>query len=95
MISLITSKRSSFNFLTPDSYVYVSDSLWSINPLNKMIFDTGFFQISDFKIYSATQSVLIDGKVSNQPKDQLNLLNKLIEMVSNLITIFYMISKPY
>ena len=65
-----------------DSYVYVSDSLWSINPLNEIIIDTGYFAVNDFRIFSTTQSVLVDGKLANNSEDQLNILLKEINLLT-------------
>ena len=65
-----------------DSYVYVSDSLWSINPLNEIVIDTAYFSINDFTIYSATQSVFVDGKLSDNSSDQLNILLKELNLLT-------------
>ena len=93
--NLVTSKnegditlKTNFNSFTNvsnklvDSYVYVSDSLWSVNPLNEIIIDTSYFKIHDFSIYSATQRVSVDGALVNNSNEQLNLLFKDINLLT-------------
>jgi len=65
-----------------DSYVYVSDSLWSVNPLNEIIIDTSYFKIHDFSIYSATQRISVNGALANNSDEQLNLLFKDINLLT-------------
>lgn len=83
-ITLKTKFNSFYNVSNKivDSYVYVSDSLWSVNPLNEIIVDTGYFSINDFTIYSATQSIFVDGTISDNPDDQLNLLFKDLNLLT-------------
>lgn len=83
-ITLKTNFNGNYNVSNKivDSYVYVSDSLWSINPLNEIIIDTGYFSIHDFRIYSVAQSILIDGKLSNNSNDQLSLLFKDLNLLT-------------
>ncbi|MGB0882091.1 MAG: translocation/assembly module TamB domain-containing protein [Vicingaceae bacterium] len=65
-----------------DSYVYVSDSLWSVNPLNEIIIDTNYFTVNDFKIFSSTQSVNVNGTLSDNSDEQLNLLFKDLNLLT-------------
>ncbi|MDB4534783.1 translocation/assembly module TamB, partial [Vicingaceae bacterium] len=83
-ITLITNFNSDYNVSNKivDSYVYISDSLWSINPMNEIVIDTGYFAINDFRIYSVTQSIIIDGELSNDPAQQLNLLMKDVSLLT-------------
>jgi hypothetical protein len=83
-ITLITNFNGDYNVSNKivDSYVYISDSLWSINPMNEIVIDTGYFAINDFRIYSVTQSIIIDGELSNDPAQQLNLLMKDVSLLT-------------
>jgi hypothetical protein len=65
-----------------DSYAYVSDSLWQIKPYNEVKTDTGSLFIKGLTIYSKTQSVLIDGKLSDNPNDQLDMLLKNFDLLT-------------
>ncbi|NQX98051.1 MAG: translocation/assembly module TamB, partial [Flavobacteriales bacterium] len=65
-----------------DSYAYVSDTLWSIKPYNTIRIDTGIFSISGLSIYSKAQSILVDGKLSNNANDQLDLLLKEFDLLT-------------
>lgn len=63
-----------------DSYAYISDTLWRIKPYNEIKNDTGSLLIKGLTIYSKTQSILIDGKLSNNSNDQLDLLMKHVDL---------------
>jgi hypothetical protein len=65
-----------------ESYVYVSDSLWEVKPYNEIQTDTGSLFIKGLTIYSKTQSVLIDGKLSNDYDDQLDMLLKNFDLLN-------------
>lgn len=65
-----------------DSYVYVSDSLWRIKPYNEIKSDTGSLFVKGLTIYTKTQSVLIDGKLSDNPNDQMDMLLKNFDLLT-------------
>ncbi len=65
-----------------NSYAYVSDSLWQIKPYNEIRSDTGTLFIKGLTIYSKTQSLLIDGKLSNNSEDQLDILFKQLNLLT-------------
>ena len=65
-----------------DSYVYISDSLWSITPSNEIIIDTGYFAVNDFKIFSTTQSFFVYGRLTDNSDDQLNVLLKELNLLT-------------
>ncbi len=65
-----------------DSYAYVSDTLWSVKPFNEIESDTGSLFVKGLTIYSKTQSVLIDGKLSDNPNDQLDMLLKNFDLLT-------------
>lgn len=83
-ITLKTNFNSFYNISNKivDSYVYVSDSLWSISPNNEIIVDTGSFSINDFTIFSATQSIFVDGTLANNSDDQLDVLLKDLNLLT-------------
>ena len=59
-----------------DSYAYVADTLWKIKPNNEIVSDTGTLFIRGLTVYTKTQSILVDGTLSNNPNDQLDMLLK-------------------
>ncbi len=65
-----------------DSYAYVSDTLWKVKPYNEIRNDTGSFLVKGLTIYSKNQSVLIDGKLSEDPNDQLDMLLKNFDLLT-------------
>jgi len=65
-----------------DSYAYVSDSLWKIKPYNEIRSDTGSLVIKGLTIYSKNQSLLIDGALSNNSEDQLDILFKNLSLLT-------------
>jgi len=65
-----------------DSYAYVSDTLWKVKSYNEIKSDTGSFLVKGLTIYSETQSVLVDGKLSESPNDQLDVLFKNLNLLT-------------
>lgn len=65
-----------------DSYAYVSDSLWEINPLNEIRRDTGYFSVKGLIIHSENQSLMIDGGLSNDSEEELNVLFKRLDLLT-------------
>ncbi|MCC7331830.1 MAG: translocation/assembly module TamB domain-containing protein [Flavobacteriales bacterium] len=59
-----------------DSYLYITDSLWTFNKNNNISLDftdSLDLRISSLGIYSGEQSLLVDGKITGNPKDQLDI----------------------
>jgi hypothetical protein len=65
-----------------DSYAYVSDSLWQINPFNEIRRDTGYVLVKDFVIHSENQSLLINGGLLNDSEDELNVFFKQLDLLT-------------
>jgi len=65
-----------------DSYAYVADSLWRIKPYNEIVNDTGSLFIKGLTIYSETQSILFDGRLSNKANDQLDILFRKLNLLT-------------
>ncbi|MGB0886965.1 MAG: translocation/assembly module TamB domain-containing protein, partial [Vicingaceae bacterium] len=65
-----------------DSYVYVSDSLWEIKSNNEIRFDTGLLTINNLLIATVSQQILIDGKISDHPKDHLDVSLKDLNLLT-------------
>ncbi|MBL4594657.1 MAG: translocation/assembly module TamB [Flavobacteriales bacterium] len=65
-----------------DSYAYVSDTLWKVKPYNEIKNDTGSLFVRGLTIYSKTQSMLIDGTLSDNPNDQLDMLLKNFDLLT-------------
>ncbi|MCB0402164.1 MAG: translocation/assembly module TamB [Flavobacteriales bacterium] len=59
-----------------NSHAYFSDSLWTIRPNNKIVVDTGNIWVNALNMASGHQSILIDGKLSDDPLDQIDVLLK-------------------
>lgn len=65
-----------------NSYAYITDTLWAINSTNYIKSDSGLISFKGLKISSATQSILIDGKISDSPDDQVDILLKNFNLTS-------------
>jgi len=65
-----------------DSYVYVADSLWKVKPYNEIRQDSNSTFVKGLTVYTKTQSVLVDGKLSDDPKDQLDMLLKNFDLLT-------------
>jgi hypothetical protein len=83
-----------FSSKITDSYAYVSDSLWTINENNLIRFDgtdTTELFITSLGFYAGEQSLLIDGKITGKPNDQLDVvltnfnLNNIQKLVSEKV----------
>jgi len=59
-----------------NSYATISNTLWTINTTNTIKIDSGIIAIKGLKISSAAQSILIDGQLSDNHDDQIDLLLK-------------------
>lgn len=76
--NLLTVFKSPKEFSTKfsDSYIYVSDTLWAINQNNSIEYkktDAVEVLIKSLGIDAGHQSILIDGKVSGKPTDQVDV----------------------
>ncbi|MBI2281278.1 MAG: translocation/assembly module TamB domain-containing protein, partial [Bacteroidetes bacterium] len=60
-----------------DSYVYVSDTLWTINENNLFEYnkatEVSEISIRSLGIKSGDQTILVDGKISGEPTDQVDI----------------------
>ena len=65
-----------------DSYAYISDTLWTINSDNLIKADTGSISFKALKLSSKTQSIIVDGQISNSPDDQIDILLKNFNLLS-------------
>ena len=65
-----------------NSYAYITDTLWTINSTNYIKSDSGLVSFKGLKISSSTQSILIDGQLSDSPDDQLDILLKNFNLTS-------------
>lgn len=68
------------NFI--NSYFSVSDTLWTVKPRGLIEVDTNFIAIKGLSIASATQSLLIDGKLDNDEKNQIDVLLQNFNLVT-------------
>jgi hypothetical protein len=59
-----------------NSYVYISDSLWTVKPNNSILTDSSFLHVKGLSIGTKSQNMLVDGKLSNDPADQVDMLLK-------------------
>ncbi|MBK7174190.1 MAG: translocation/assembly module TamB [Bacteroidales bacterium] len=51
--------------------ININDTLWSIKAGNKILIDTTSIQVMDLQIASKYQSIAIDGRITDDPLDQL------------------------
>jgi TamB, inner membrane protein subunit of TAM complex len=65
-----------------DSYAYISDSLWDIGSNNLIENDTTGLAIKNLKITSNAQRILIDGRLTENLKDQLDIVLKDFDLLS-------------
>lgn len=72
------SYRGAFN----NSYAYIGDSLWTIKDRNSILKDTAQLLISSLSISSGNQQILIDGRLSDDPFDQIDVLLKRFNLKS-------------
>ena len=57
-----------------NSYTYISDSLWSVRPGNLILTDTSYVMVKGLGISTEHQSMLIDGRLSPNTSNQIDLL---------------------
>lgn len=64
----------------------LNDSLYQIADKGKIEIDTGFIRIHDFELYSKSQSINIDGRISKDPYDivQITFKNVLLDDFDDL-----------
>lgn len=55
------------------SYAYINDSIWSIRPDNQIIWDSTSVIIDNFFLYKNQEYLKVDGKLSNNPEDVLQI----------------------
>lgn len=68
------------NFI--DSYFSVSDTLWTVKPGGFIEVDTNLVEVKGFSVASATQSILIDGKLNQDAKNQIDVLLQNFNLVT-------------
>ena len=56
------------------SYAYINDSLWTIRPTNRIILDSAFIHIDDFFLYKKDEFLKVDGRLSDNPDDELHII---------------------
>lgn len=59
-----------------NSYAHIADSLWQIEPNNNITIDTGYIAVKGLNIHNQNQSIVIDGKLSDNESDQIDILMK-------------------
>ncbi|MPL98538.1 hypothetical protein SDC9_44744 [bioreactor metagenome] len=69
-----------------ESDLMLNDSLFHIADKGKLEIDTGYFRIQDFVLYSAKQKLMIDGRISKDPYDvvQVSFENVLLDDFDDL-----------
>ncbi len=55
------------------SYAYVNDSLWTFSPDNRILLDSSYVSIDNFFLYKNEEYLLINGMLSDQSEDVLNV----------------------
>ena len=55
------------------SYAFVNDSLWTIRPDNRIMIDSSYISIDNFFLYKNEEHLLINGVLSDNPEDVLNI----------------------
>ncbi len=73
----IVTRFEGFNSITGrfnSSRAYIAGKLWSIKPNNFIVIDTSMVQIKSLAILSKSQEILVDGKLSDNPSDQIDAL---------------------
>ncbi|MBW6478363.1 MAG: translocation/assembly module TamB [Bacteroidales bacterium] len=56
------------------SYAYINDSLWSIRPTNRILIDSAYIHIEDFFLYNNDEFLKVDGRLSDNPDDELHIV---------------------
>ena len=56
------------------SYAYINDSLWTIKPTNRIILDSAYIYIEDFFLYKEDEFLKVDGRLSDNPDDELHIV---------------------
>ena len=56
------------------SYAYINDSLWTIRPTNKILIDSAYIDIDDFFFYKDHEFLKVDGRLSDNPDDELHVV---------------------
>ncbi len=56
------------------SYAYINDSLWIIRPTNRILLDSAYINIEDFFLYKGDEFLKVDGRLSDNPDDELHIL---------------------
>ncbi len=77
-LNLITVFKSPTNFTShlSNSFLYVSDTLWTVNENNYIEFkktDTTEIAVRSLGFNAQNQNILIDGKISGKPNDQIDV----------------------
>ncbi len=60
-------------FTANHSSVYVNDTLWTINPRNRIVVDSSGISINNFDIHSGNSSLSLLGKIPQNKRDTLSL----------------------
>lgn len=59
------SSGPAIDFKLTKGLIRIDDTLWIINPQNKIVFDTGHTQIHKFGLYTGKQHLVFDGEIGN------------------------------
>src|SRR5438876_156415 len=63
----------SFKMDFDSTFIHVDDSLWTVMPGNYMRMDSSKFTFNNLTFISGNQSIGLDGIISKQPHDELNI----------------------
>jgi len=72
--SILNSKYNFNTTINNDSYIVLNDTTWKVKPNNAINYDSNTWIIKGLTFYASNQKILIDGKISSDPKDQVDVL---------------------
>ncbi len=68
---ILSPNKAEFSILP--SYAYINDSLWSIQPGNKILVDSSSIAVEGFHLYKKNEFLKVFGSLSDDPNDILNI----------------------
>lgn len=71
--SLVFESKQSMKLNVMQAEFYVNDSSWVVDPTNFVRKDSSSIWINNFVFHSGSQSVGVNGRISNRPNDHLNV----------------------
>lgn len=74
--------KSAFEFDFYDSDILIADTLWNLSSKSRISKIDDTVSIDKFKFYNANQQLIVDGRLSKKPEDEVKLTAKALDLTN-------------